>query len=400
MGTIESGKSARRESCDLIVIGAGVIGLAAGWRAAQRGLRTLVLEAGEPGRGSTGVAAGMLAPVTEATFGERELLSLSLEAARCYPQFVAELEQSTGVETGFRPSGTLAVALDRDQAEEMRRLHEFQRSLALESEWLNGRECRRLEPGLSPSVVAGIRSSLDHHVTPRSLTLALERALELAGGRLRSSAPVRELLRSGERVEGVLLHSGERIAAPKVVLAAGWQSAQLTGLAGDDAALPLRPVKGQILTLRSATEAPIAGRVVRTPEVYLVPRPDGELVVGATVEERGLDSTVTAGGVFELLRAAYEALPGITELELTEARAGLRPGTPDNRPIVGPGALDGLVWASGHYRNGILLAGVTADAVAELVAGGELQQRFAPFSPRRFDRSVEAAAAPGGAPRR
>ena len=136
---------------------------------------------------------------------------------------------------------------------------------------------------------------------------------------------------------------------------------------------------------------------MRTPEVYLVPRPDGELVVGATVEERGADSTVTAGGVFELLRAAYEALPGITELELAEATAGLRPGTPDNRPIVGPGALDGLVWATGHYRNGILLAGVTADAVAELVAGGEVPQRFAPFSPRRFARGVEAAAVAGGA---
>jgi glycine oxidase len=379
-----------RDSYDVVVIGAGVIGLASAWRAAQRGLRTLVVDAGVPGRGATGVAAGMLAPVTEATFGEEQLLALNLESARRYRDFVAELEQEAGIDIGYRASGTLAAATDRDEAELLKQLHRFQRSLGLEAEWLRGSECRKLEPGLAPRVTGGIRSGVDHQVNPRALAAALVRAHEHANGdlQLRTAA---SLAVDGERVGGVALESGQRVAAGQVVVAAGWRSGGIAGLPAT-ARVPVRPVKGQILRLRGSA-TPVASRVVRTPEVYVVPRADSELIVGATVEERGPDETVTAGGVLELLRAAYEALPGVAELELVEATAGLRPAAPDNKPIVGRGRLEGLVWATAHWRNGILLAPVTADGVAELLAGGGVQRELAAFGPERFGSPAEPALA-------
>jgi glycine oxidase len=377
-------KSASATGHDVLVVGAGVIGLAIGRELARRGHRTLILEAGEVASEATGVAAGMLAPVTEADFGEEALIELNLVAARGYGDFVAELESEAGTVTGYRQTGTLTVALDRDQAEELQRLHGFQRSLGLEAEWLSARDCRRIEPGLSTKVVGGILAPGDHQVSPRALAAALRTAFERFGGSLRTHARV-VAIESADAVTGVTLEGGERIESPLVVVAAGAQSGSLGSVPTGP---PVRPVKGQILRLGGDPSVPPAEHVVRTPDVYAVPRSDGRLVVGATVEERGFDRAVTAGGVLELLRSAYEVLPGITELELLEAAAGLRPGTPDNLPIVGEtDAISGLVWATGHWRNGVLLAPVTAVAVAELAAGDELPERFRPFSPARFAES-------------
>ena len=239
-------------------------------------------------------------------------------------------------------------------------------------------------------MLGGISSSLDHQVRPRSLAEALTRGLDRAGGDLRTGCAVAAITVEGDRVRGVELASGERVACGQVVVAAGWQSGSMAGLPAR-ARVPVRPVKGQILRLRDLTGAPLLRRVARTPDVYLVPRTGGEMIVGATVEDRGPDATVTAGGVLELLRAAYEALPGVTELELVEAVAGLRPASPDNRPIVGAGTLEGLVWATAHWRNGVLLAPVTADAVAAIAAGDPAPERFAPFGPQRFDLSPGSA---------
>jgi glycine oxidase len=378
-----------RTEHDLIVVGAGVIGLAIAWRAAQRGLRPLVLDAGEPASGATGVAAGMLAPVTEADFGEEPLTELNLAAARLYPDFVAELEAASGHVTDYRTTGTISVAVDRDQAEELARLHELQRSLGLDARRLAARECRALEPALSTRVVGGIDAPGDHQISPRLLAGALRAALEQGGGAVRPYAHVDAIVAANGAITGVALESGELVSADTVVIAAGARSGEL-GLPRD-AAVPIRPVKGQILRLRGEPGNPVATRIVRTPTVYAVPRTDGRLVVGATVEERGFDAAVTAGGVLDLLREAYDVLPGITELEFLEASAGHRPATPDNRPVVGEGAISGLVWASGHWRNGVLLAPLTARAVVDLIADGELAPELRPFTPQRF--------APAGAAR-
>jgi glycine oxidase len=370
------------KSYDAVVIGAGVIGLACAWRAAQRGLSVLVVDRGEPGSGASGVAAGMLAPVTEAEFGEEALLALNLESARAWPAFAAELGERSGLATGYRQTGALVAAADRDDAEELRRLYRFERSLGLDAEWLAGRDWRRLEPRLSPRVAGGIVAPQDHQVEPRSVVRALVAALEHEGGELLAGVEV--ALDSGDgRVRGVRIPDGEVVAAAHVVVAAGAWSGALGGVP-DDALPPVRPVKGQILRLRGPAGAPVASRLVRTPRCYVVPRPDGEVVVGATVEERGFDTSVTGDGVYRLLEAAIEVLPDVGELEFVEAAARLRPGSPDNAPLIGRSGPDGLVWATGHHRNGVLLAPVTAAAVAALLADEDAPETVAPFAPGRF----------------
>ncbi|MEW2220500.1 glycine oxidase ThiO [Streptomyces sp. NPDC006990] len=374
-------------SPDVLVLGGGLIGLVTAWRAAQRGLAVTVADPG-PGGGAARVAAGMLAAVTELHYGEETLLDLNLASAARYPEFVAELEDAAGLDTGYRACGTLAVALDADDRAHLRELHALQQRCGLESQWLTGRECRRLEPMLAPSVRGGARVDGDHQIDPRRLAAALLRACERAGVAFRRSGAVR-LLHRRDRAAGAALADGTELRAEQTVLALGARSGTLEGLP-PWVAPPVRPVKGQVLRLRmpGGSAGPFLSRtvraVVRGGALYLVPRADGELVVGATSEELGWDTTVTAGGVYELLRDAHELVPGVTELPLAETRAGLRPGSPDNAPLLGPTALPGLHLATGHYRHGVLLTPVTGDVLAELLATGELPAPARPFAPQRF----------------
>ncbi|QKZ22163.1 glycine oxidase ThiO [Streptomyces chartreusis] len=376
----------RTRTSDVLVIGGGIIGLVTAWRAAQRGFTTAVVDP-EPGGGAAQVAAGMLAAVTELHYGEQTLLGLNLASARRYPDFAAELTDVTGHDLGYRRCGTLAVALDADDRAHLRELHALQRQSGLDSEWLSGRECRRLEPMLAPGVRGGLRVDGDHQIDPRRLTGALLAACERAGVVFhRDWAERVDVVR--DRATGVTTTDGTALTADQVVLAAGSLSGRLAGV--PDAVLPpVRPVKGQVLRLTVPQRyAPFLSRtvraVVRGSQVYLVPRENGELVVGATSEELGWDTTVTAGGVYELLRDAHELVPGITELPLTETRAGLRPASPDNAPLLGPTELAGLSLATGHYRNGVLLTPVTGDAMAHVLATGELPEEARAFTPRRF----------------
>ncbi|MEU9041101.1 MULTISPECIES: glycine oxidase ThiO [unclassified Kitasatospora] len=372
---------------DVLVIGGGIIGLAVAWRAAQRGLRTVVVDP-TPGGGAGKVAAGMLAPVTELQYGEEPLLRLGMASNERYADFVAELtEASGGQDTGYRQCGTIAVALDSDDREELRELHAFHRRLGLDSTWLTGREARRLEPMLAPGVRGGLHVADDHQVDGRRMLTALLSAGERAGVVVRAAEAV-ELLVEGGRAVGARLSTHETVTADQVVLAAGPHSHRLAGL--PEGVLPaIRPVKGQVLRLRVPDAyRPFLSRnvraVVRGRHIYLVPRENGELVIGATTEEQGYDTTVTAGGVYELLRDAHELVPGLTELPLAETSAGLRPGSPDNAPLLGPTSLPGLVAATGHYRNGVLLTPVTADLLSEYLATGELPELAQPFTPTRF----------------
>ena len=375
-------------SYDAVVVGAGVIGLACAWRAAQLGMSVLVLDREAPGAGASGVAAGMLAPVTEADWGEQGLLRANLDSAAQWPAFDLELSSSSGLDTGYRESGALVVAADRDDAEELRRLHAFQHSLELDVEWLSGRECRRLEPGLSPRVAGGVLARHDHQVDPSALVRALAMVCRREGVEIVAPLAVDALeLRDGS-VTGVRTGAGA-VVASHVIVAAGSCSGELT-----EPAPPVRPVKGQILTLRGHAGRPLAERVIRTPRCYVVCRDDGQVVIGATVEERGFDKRVTGEGVYRLLEAAWEVLPDVGELEWVGARAGLRPGTPDNAPVVGRGALEGLIWATGHYRNGVLLAPLTARVVAALLTGESIDAPPA-FAPERFEARRLAGRAAG-----
>jgi glycine oxidase len=366
---------------DLVVVGGGPIGLATAWRCAQAGMDVAIVDAA-PARGAVWAAAGMLAPVTEVHYGEEELLRLNLASSTRWPAFAEELAAATDRDLAYRPSGTLVVARDRDDGAVLDDLHAFQRRLGLEAERLGGRDARRLEPALAPRTRGAILVPGDHQVDNRALADALVAVCGRAGVH-GVPTPAASLLRDGDRVSGVRTDDGREIRADAVLLAAGAASGRMEGLPAGT--VPVRPVKGQLLHLRRPPwepAEPIATRTIRGLDVYVVARADGRVVVGATVEERGEDRTITAGAVLHLLHAAWELLPGLAEYELVEAVAGLRPGTPDNRPLLGWTALPGLAVATGHYRNGVLLTPVTAELLRDLLTGGgDIPE---PFDPRRF----------------
>jgi glycine oxidase len=371
------------DQLDVVIVGAGVIGLACAWRASQRGLRVRVLERDQPGAGASGVAAGMLAPVGEVSWGEERLLGLTQASHARWPSFAAELTTAARAEIGYLAIGSLHVALDRDEGDELRRRFELMRELGLDAQWLRPADARRLEPGLTPRCAGAVLAPYESAADPRMLVEALRRAAESAGAEVVSAAEAVESLLDGAAIRGVRTADGREHRAERVVLAAGAWSGE-AGWLPEFARPPVRPVKGEIITLRAASGGAPCERVIESERVYLVPRADGRLIVGATVEERGFDTTVTAGGMLELLREAYRAIPEVAELELVGAAVGLRPGTPDNVPVIGAGALDGLVVATGHYRNGILLAPLTAEAVACLLAGEELPTGVEGADPARF----------------
>ena len=364
---------------DVLVVGGGLIGLASAWRLAAGGASVVTVDP-TPGGGASWAAAGMLAPVTEVHPGEERLLRFNLVAAASYPDFVAELEDETGADVGYRRCGTLLVARDSDDNAALEDVFRYQMELGLEVERLTGRDCRKHEPALSPRTRGGILVPGDHQVDNRALVRALLTACERRGVRFeRRRVEAIEVER--DRVARIWLEGGGVSAARHVVLAAGARSGSIDGLAA--AGLPtVRPVKGQLIHLRGP--APLVTSNVRGIDAYLVGRADGRVVLGATVEEQGFDLRITAGAVHELLRAAYELVPGITELEVVETTAGARPCTPDNAPLLGRTAVEGLVVATGHFRNGVLLTPVSARAVAELILENRVDEAVEPFAPTRF----------------
>jgi len=377
-------------SPDVVVVGGGAIGLTSAWRLAQRGAVVTVVDP-DPGGGASGVAAGMLAPITEARMGEEALLRLNLASWSRWPGFVTEIEGASGAGIGYRAEGTLVAALDADDRTALDELAARHRAMGLDVTPLRGREVRRIEPGLAPGVRAGFLAAGERSVDPPELVEALRRAATALGvGFVEATVERIATAPTGERVTAVVLADGatpHQIDTATVVLAAGCRSGAIAGLS-DAARPPVRPVKGEILTLRQPPGPPLVTHIVRGLvhgfTVYLVPRADGRLIVGATVQERGWDTRVTAGGAYELVRDALALVPGLDDAELVAVRAGLRPGTPDDLPLIGRSAMEGLVVATGHYRNGILLTPITAEAVAAAVAGDPLPPEVAACDPRRF----------------
>jgi glycine oxidase len=380
-----------RSAPDVLVVGGGTIGLAIAWRAARRGMTVALVERDGTGEGTSRVAAGMLAPVAEVEFGGagRRMLELALHSAELWPGFAEELRRDSGAELVMRPTGTLLLARDSDEEAELERQLEFRRSLGLDVRRLRPSAARELEPALAPTLRAALEAPGDHSVDPRPVLAALREAARAAGVQIREHAPLAGLDHDGRRLQAAVLDGGERISAGAVVLAAGPWSGRLEGLP-EGAGVPVRPVKGQILRLRDPAGPGLLERVVRYQGGYVVPRGDGRYVLGGTVEERGFDLNPTAGAAYELLREARELVPGVTELEIEELSVGLRPGTPDNLPAIGRTSLEGLWWATGHYRNGILLTPLTAELLTGALAG-EASEMLGWCDPARF-----ATAAVGG----
>jgi glycine oxidase len=377
-----------------VIIGAGVMGLGIAWRLAQAGCKVTVYDRAEAGHGASWAAAGMLAAAVETEPGEETLLALTLESQLIWPEFSRELEAASGIPVGYRDEGTLVVALTRDDAEQLRFTFDFQKRLGLELEWLSGAEARRREPHLRPGIPAAVFSPRDHQVENRQLVRALTAAVRSAGVELCEHHPAHGVEVSGGRARAVLTER-RRDPADVVVLAAGAWSREIAGI--PPAQLPpVRPIKGQMLALSMDPDAPLLRHVVWLPRGYLVPRLDGRLVIGGTVEERGFDDRLTAGGLLALIEGAWRAVPGIEELPIAETWVGFRPGSRDDSPMLGPSGIDGLVIATGHHRNGILLAPLTAKVISAYVLTGRLPAAVAPFTPERFAGRAMPATLVGG----
>jgi glycine oxidase len=365
----------------VIVAGGGVIGLSIAWRLAQAGARVTVFDSGESGRGASHAAAGMLAACAEAEPGETTLLALNRASQAMWPDFAAELEAASGEPVDLRREGTLLVALGADDQARLNHLLQFQRGLGLPVEWMTGAEVRRREPYLSPNVCGALWSPEDHQVENRKLARALRIAAVRAGVTLIEGCAVEAIDIVDGCARGVVA-GGARQEADAVVLAAGAWSRTIA--APGLPRLPVRPIKGQMIALQMDPAAPLLRHVVWAPGIYLVPRLDGRLLLGATVEEKGFDTTLTAGAQLALLEAAWRTLPGIEELPIAESWAGFRPGSRDDAPILGAAPVDGLFYATGHHRNGILLTPITAKAMAELITTGRTDPLIAGFGIARF----------------
>jgi glycine oxidase len=368
------------------IIGAGVIGLGIAWRLAERTdvrAEVTVFDRGKAGAGASHAAAGMLAACSEAEPGEEALVALGRDSQARWPAFADELLRSSGVDVELRREGTLVLALTADDQAEIAHRLAFQQNLGLPLEWLSSAATRAKEPHLAGKIAGSVFSPQDHQVDNRKLSAALRIAAEAAGAKIHEYRPVKEILVQGGHANGVMFEDGTRSEADIVVLAAGAWSRSIGGLPPDRRP-PVRPVKGQMLALRMDAAAPLLNHVLWAPGAYLVPRRDGRLIVGGTVEEKGFDETITAGGMLTLLEAAWRAIPAIEELPIDEIWVGHRPGSRDDAPILGRAPLDNLFYATGHHRNGILLAPVTADAMAKLILDDVIDPAIRLFGLERF----------------
>ena len=367
----------------IVIVGGGVIGLSVAWRLAREGApyRVLLLDAHRAGEGTSRVSAGMIAPIAEAGFEDPGFIRFARLSRERYRSFVAEVSADAESTVALGEEGSLVIAIHRDDVEAMRRVYEHRRHADLPVEWLSGTQARELEPTLTPRVSAAMWIAYDGQVNTRALLPALVRACIRRGVEVREGARVSRIIVDGDSVAGVEVN-GEGVEADVVVLAAGAWSGTIGGLPAD--VVPaVRPIRGQILRLKRTHEF-TTRHVVRGPRAYLLPKDDGTVVVGATQEEAGFDATPTAGGIKTILENAWEMVPSIYDLPIERIEVGLRPGTRDHLPLIGPTRVRGLVMATGHFRHGILFAPTTADAVCRGILTGNFGEDVAAFSPDRF----------------
>ena len=377
------------ENRKIILIGGGVIGLGIGWQLVKAGVTVTIYERGQAGRGASWAAGGMLGPIAEAHIDELDLLKLSNESLARYPEWVNELETETKMQIGYRAEGTLIIGIKPDDSYQLQHAYDLYQDLGLNVEWLTGDEAREIEGALSPYVTSAIRCQTDHQVDNRLMVQALQHAYQGRGGVLHQNIGVERIVIKNDTVTGIETQVGFE-SADVCILAAGCWSGHIKGLP-NTLIPPVRPVKGQMLALQMQGGVMLSN-VIRTVKarypmpVYLVPRGDGRLVIGATTEELGFDTDLIVGGIYELLHGAFEAVPGIYQLPLIETWTGLRPGSSDNAPILGKTPVKNLIYATGHYRNGILLTPITAYEVSKLVLTGETSDTIAPFHLDRFSK--------------
>ncbi len=371
----------------ILIVGGGVCGLGVGWKLAKAGKRVVLFEKSGLRQGATWIAAGMLAPQMELADEEEKFMGLGRDSLRRWPNYRDELEADAGMSVDYRDDGTLFAAFGREDVQQLRELYDDQIRMGLDVEWMGGSKTREMEPRLSRRASAGIYSAIEHQVDPIKVGDALIRAFQKCGGEIRDHTPVESVLIEDGRAVGVQLEDGTAEGSAVVVAAGAW-----TGLLGEMGTLspaPVRPVKGQIFSVQQTGE-PLIRHVVWAlydgDFVYLAPKSDGRLMIGATVEERGFDTQPTVDAAVKLLTPACETLPDLRELPIIKWGVGLRPGSRDNAPILGNTAVERLFMATGLYRNGILFAPITAEEVSAAVLTGEMSEAIAPYSLGRFQK--------------
>jgi len=362
---------------DVAIAGAGLIGSAIALQLAQAGLRVGMFDQGEPGREASWASAGILSPAPENP-SAIPLVPLGKASLALYPEFVANVEEISGQSTGFRPKGTVDALFSREAARELSTLIALHHGLGLRAEPLRPEDACELEPALNPEIEAAALRPDEASIDNRLLTSALLQAARKSGVEIFPGQAVNAIWREGDRCVGLKLRS-EKISAKWTLVAAGCFSSQIGGA---QAYAPVRPAKGQIAALRC--DALKMDRVLWSERIYLVPRNDGRVLAGATVEYLGFDKQVTAGGIEKILSAAIELAPALANARIDEAWAGLRPDSPDHLPILGPTDIHGLLIATGHFRSGVLLTPVTARLVREWITLQSVSVDWDRFSPLRF----------------
>ena len=364
----------------VIVIGGGIIGASIAWRLARAGAEVVVLERARLGQEASWAAAGMIAPQAEAQVAGA-FFDLCLVARRVFDATVDRLAAEGGVDPEYDPHGILYIALDAAERAELEARARWHREAGAVVEELSGAEARKIEPAIASETVYALNLRDNRRVENRKLTQAYVAAALKAGAQFREGVAVDAVIARGGRATGVRLHDGTALEADVVVVAAGSWSHHVRGLEADGVAL--HPVRGQMLCFE--TRSPIITPAVFSMRAYLVPRRDGRILAGSTMEEAGYNKAVTLAGIEKITRGALAMVPALGELPFREAWAGLRPATRDLLPVIGHSpSVGNVIWATGHYRSGILLSALTGEVVADLVAGRTPAIDLAAFSPTRF----------------
>jgi glycine oxidase len=370
---------------DVIIAGGGVIGGAIALELARAGLRVALFDRQQPGQEASWASAGILSPAPENP-GVVSMVPLGKASMSLYPEFVAQVEEISGTRVGYRPKGTLEALFSRDTKAELSTIIALHHGLGLKAEPLRPEDARELEPSLSEEVEAAVLRPEEASIDNRALTAAILQAAKRRGAEIFSGDGAKAIWREGNLCAGLVLQT-EKVEAHWTIIAAGCFSATIEGVAPF---APVRPAKGQMAALR-ADEVKIE-RVLWSEKIYLVPRDDGHVLAGATVEHAGFDKRVTAGGIEKILSAAIDLAPGLANARIEETWAGLRPDSPDHLPILGPTDIDGLLMATGHFRSGILLTPITARLIREWITEQRVSVDWDRFSPLRFQSAAADAA--------
>ncbi|TAH32728.1 MAG: glycine oxidase ThiO [Alphaproteobacteria bacterium] len=368
-------------STKISIIGGGIVGLGIGWYLARAGYETHIFERDVAGRAASWAAGGMLPPEIETEPTEKNLYSLSAESLNLWPEFAAQLESASSAKIHFQKNGSMMVARDADDIERLKFLHKLHQDYGLDPEYLSGYDARKLEPHLGRNIVAAIHHPNDAHVDNRACVKALITAFQKSGGKLHEQASIESVEIENNRITGLVCKS-EKIKSDIIINAAGAWAAEIQGLP-EHTIPPVRPVKGQMIALTTTPHTQLIRKLIWSPDVYLIPQP-GRLLIGASVEEMGFNNDLTAGAQMDLLNEAYRILPGIYDLPILESWTGFRPTSRDDAPILGPTEIDGLILATGHHRNGILLAPLTAQSIFSLIHNGQMPAEIQDFTIARF----------------